>query len=133
MFYIRISWVKSQVRICWLKSNIMITYFRRPPAPDAGCFKCNKGCMVSCPVLMEGGTFRSTGSITGRGYKIRQWVACDSLYVVYLANCKQCKSQYGGKSKAVFKKRHSNIKREREGNDKRLANSQLYWKYQLRR
>ena len=83
---------------------------------------------------------------------------------MYLATCKECKSQYVGKSKAVLKKRHSNIKSEvqknqgelgqhygangngceyqnlsvmiieqvQEGDDRMLANRELYWKYQLR-
>ena len=31
-----------------------------PHAGEPGCFKCNKGCKVSCPILREGATFRST-------------------------------------------------------------------------
>ena len=32
--------------------------------------------------------------------------------VIYLATCKKCKGQYVGKSKTIFKQRHSNHKRE---------------------
>ena len=105
-------------------------------------------------------------SNTARGCKskIKQRVTCDSSYVVYLVTCKECKIQFVGKSRAVFKKKHSNIKREieknqgefgchygangngcgyqnysvliieqvQEGDDKRLANRELYWKYLLR-
>ena len=79
------------------------------PAPDAGCFKCNH-CKVSCPVLKETHTFRSSN--TGKIYKIRQHMDCDSDWLIYLCTCKKCKGQYVGKSKTPFKKRHSNHKQE---------------------
>ena len=134
----------------------------QPPPIDVGCFKCEKGCRVSCAVLKEGESFKSTN--TGRGYKIQQRVTCDSSFVVYLATCRQCKGQYVGKSTTAFKKRHSNHKREIKnnigglghhygangrgcgyqnfevmiieqvhvGDSKRLADRELYWQNQLR-
>ena len=36
----------------------------------------------------------------------------DSSWLIYLATCKKCRGQYVGKSQTVFKKRHSNHKRE---------------------
>ena len=56
---------------------------------DAGCFKCEKGCKVSCPVLKEAGSFKSTN--TGRTYQVKERVTCLSSFVIYLATCKQCK------------------------------------------
>jgi hypothetical protein len=43
-----------------------------PPTQDAGFFKCEKGCKVSCPVLKEGGSFKSTN--TGRTYQVKERV-----------------------------------------------------------
>ena len=77
--------------------------------PDAGCFKCNH-CKVSCPILEETHTFKSTN--TGKIYKIKQHMDCDSDWLIYLCTCKKCKGQYVGKSKTPFKKRHSNHKQE---------------------
>ena len=77
--------------------------------PEVGCSKCNH-CRVSCPVIKEGATFKSTS--TGKIYKIRQKVNCDSAWVIYLSTCKKCKGQYVGKSKNAFKKRHSGHKQE---------------------
>ena len=74
-----------------------------------GCFKCNN-CRVSCPVLTEGENFRSSN--TGRTYKIKQFVNCNSKNVIYLATCKKCRGQYVGKCSTIFKVRHSNHKQE---------------------
>ena len=79
------------------------------PHPNAGSYKCNH-CKVSCPILNESKTFRSTN--TSKVYKIRQKITCDSDWVIYLGTCKQCQGQYVGKSQTVFKKRHSNHKQE---------------------
>ena len=76
---------------------------------DAGCVKCGR-CRVSCPILNETGSFLSTN--TGKKYRIRQRLSCLSDWVIYLATCKRCKGQYVGKSKTVFKLRHSNHKQE---------------------
>jgi hypothetical protein len=51
-------------------------------------------------------------SNTGKKYRIRQKVSCLSDWVIYLATCKRCNGQYVGKSKTVFKLRHSNHKQE---------------------
>ena len=79
------------------------------PHPDAGCFKCNR-CRVACPIINETKKFRSTN--TGKEYKIKQRVTCDSEYVIYLGTCKKCDGQYVGKSQTPFKRRHSNHKQE---------------------
>ena len=79
------------------------------PHPNAGCYKCNR-CKVACPILNETKTFKSTN--TGKVYKIRQKVTCDSDYVIYLGTCRKCQGQYVGKSQTIFKKRHSNHKQE---------------------
>ena len=79
------------------------------PLIDAGSFKCNR-CTVSCPILIESSKFTSTN--TGKAYRIRQRLTCDSPYVLYLATCRKCKGQYVGKSVTPFKKRHSNHRQE---------------------
>ena len=78
----------------------------KTPPPDAGCKKCGH-CKVSCPILKEGKIFSSTN--TGKKYKIRQQLTCDSDWLIYLATCRRCKGQYVGKSKTIFKKRHQII------------------------
>ena len=134
---------------------------QQPPAPlHAGCFKCRK-CKVSCPVLKEGNSFKSTN--TKKIYSIKQHLTCNSSYIVYLATCKKCHGQYVGKSTQIFKKRHSGHKQEVKrkigglgghyggdggcsyeqmslqiidqvelGDDKALANCETYWQHQLR-
>ena len=128
--------------------------------PPAGCFKCNK-CRVSCPILVETDTFKSTN--TQKTYKIKQRMTCDSSYLIYLATCKKCKGQYVGKSQTSFKIRHSNHKQEikhgrgglgqhygpkgrcnykdisfiliekiEEGEKKKLAIREQYWQHQIR-
>ena len=77
--------------------------------PDAGCYKCTK-CRVVCPVLEESRSFKSFN--TGKLYKIRQKVTCNSSWVIYLCSCRKCGGQYVGKSETTFKKRHSNHKQE---------------------
>ena len=77
--------------------------------PDAGCSKCNH-CKVSCPIIEETKYFRSTR--TDKRYQIKQKIDCDSSWVIYLSTCKKCRGQYVGKSQTIFKKRHSNHKRE---------------------
>ena len=77
--------------------------------PEAGCRKCGR-CKVSCPILNESKTFKSTN--TGKTYKIQQKLTCTSDWLVYLATCKRCAGQYVGKSKTIFKLRHSNHKQE---------------------
>jgi hypothetical protein len=78
--------------------------------PEAGCFKCRKTCKVACPVLEERTDFKSFN--TGKTYKIKQRVDCDSAWVIYLCSCKKCGGQYVGESKTPFKLRHSNHKQE---------------------
>ena len=132
----------------------------QPPVSEVGCFKCKK-CKVSCPILNESNTFKSTN--TGKVYKIRQRLSCLDDWLIYLATCKRCKGQYVGKSKTVFKIRHSNHKQEikkrvgglghhyggsghctyqdlsitlieqvEEKSFEYLAERELYWQHQLR-
>ena len=128
---------------------------------DPGCFKCSRGCKVSCPRLKETKTFSSSN--TKKTYRIRDRLDCDSSFVVYLITCTRCSGQYVGKSVTTFKKRHSNHKCEvktkkgglgqhyggqrqccytdmsitlieqvEQGNRKLLADRELYWQNQLR-
>jgi CO dehydrogenase/acetyl-CoA synthase alpha subunit len=85
------------------------TKTQKIPEPGAGCSKCGR-CKVSCPILNETDSFVSSN--TGKKYRIRQKVSCLSDWVIYLATCKRCNGQYVGKSKTVFKIRHSNHKQE---------------------
>jgi hypothetical protein len=77
--------------------------------PEVGCFKCGK-CRVACPILKETKNFQSTN--TKRKYKIHQRLDCTSDWLIYLVTCRKCKGQYIGKSKTIFKLRHSNHKME---------------------
>lgn len=74
----------------------------------AGCKKC-EGCHT-CPKIGTSKTFTSKN--TKRTYKIRKNLNCNSKFVIYLVNCKNCLGQYVGKSETAFKVRHSNHKRE---------------------
>ena len=60
--------------------------------------------------MNETKSFKSTN--TGKTYKIRQRLDCDSDWLIYLVTCKKCRGQYVGKSKTPFKIRHSNHKQE---------------------
>ena len=82
---------------------------RKDIAEDAGCFKCGR-CRVVCPKMREEKWFKST--VTGRTYKIRKHLDCNSMWVVYLVTCVKCHKNYVGKSETTFKIRHSNHKRE---------------------
>ena len=155
----------KHIQICYkqprnLKSKV--THVRKPSTVEEnpGCSKCGR-CRVSCPVLVEGGTFRSTNTL--RKYPIKKKLNCDSSYVIYLATCKKCGGQYVGKSTTPFKKRHSNHKQEikkeygglghhyggtggcgyanfavqiidqvEEGDKKALADKEVFWQNQLR-
>ena len=76
--------------------------------PDSGCSKCNH-CRVSCPVMKESNTFKSTN--TKKIYKIKQNVNCDSDWVIYLSTFKRCGGQYVGKSKPPLKNATRNTNR----------------------
>ena len=64
------------------------------PAQDPGCKKCGR-CKVSCPILEEGTNFNSTN--TGKRYRIRQNLTCDSEWVIYLVTCKGVKDNMWAK------------------------------------
>ena len=67
---------------------------------NPGCFKCEKGCKVSCPILKGGKSFSSRN--TKRTYMINHHFTCDSAFVIYLASCNRCGGQYVGKSVTPF-------------------------------
>jgi hypothetical protein len=131
------------------------------PPSNPGCFKCQKKCKVSCPILQEGQKFQSTN--TQKVYTIQKRLDCDSSFVIYLGTCNKCKGQYVGKSQTSFKTRHSNHKQEIKkqtgglgqhyggptgcgyqnlsmqiidqvdlGDKEALANLEVYWQNQLR-
>ena len=106
--------IGNSIQICYrqpknLKRIITQTKFSRPKVDDPGCRKCGR-CRVACPVLKEGNTFTSTN--TGRSYRIRQSLDCNSSFVIYLSTCLKCGGQYVGKSQTPFKLRHSNHRQE---------------------
>ena len=144
----------------WLE-ELMTKNMQSENIQDAGCFKCRKGCKVSCKVMKETNYFRSNN--TQRTYQIMQRLDCDSSFLIYLATCLRCGGQYVGKSTTSFKKRHSNHKKEietgrgglgnhfggeracsyqdiqfiliegvKEGDNKLLERREKFWLYQLR-
>ena len=154
----------ENIQVCFsqpkgLKRIVTQKNMKKPTAEEPGCYKCGK-CRVSCPIMKEGGKFRSTN--TQRTYPIRQRLNCDSSYVVYLGTCQKCQGQYVGKSTTPFKKRHSNHKQEikrcygglghhyggqgcgypnvsiqlieqvQVGDNEALATQEVYWQNQLR-
>ena len=156
--------IGENIQICFgqprnLKRLVTQKNATKPHDENPGCRKCNR-CKVSCPIIKEGDSFKSTN--TGRTYRIRQKVDCTSSFVIYLATCKKCKGQYVGKSQTPFKMRHSNHKQEikkktgglghhyggggcgyqnisiqiieqvPEGDTRTLENQEIYWQNQLR-
>ena len=74
-----------------------------------GCFKCNKNrCDLCKNYFVESKDFSSFR--TGRSYKIRSNLTCDSKNVIYLVACKKCKLQYIGSTTTEFKVRFRNHK-----------------------
>ena len=70
----------------------------RNTPPEAGCWKCNH----CCPKMKEGNKFKSTN--TGKQYKIKQQVDCDSDWVIYLVTCRRCQASIWGKAKPQSRK-----------------------------
>jgi len=67
-----------------------------------GCFKCKRArCDLCHNYLVESNSFRSFQ--TGKSYKIRSKLSCDSKNVIYLASRKKCNLQY-----MVTKKKNTN-------------------------
>jgi hypothetical protein len=83
-----------------------------PCEPIPGCFKCSKGCKVSCRVMKQTKYCKSTN--TPKSYKIQHCLDCTGSFGIYLATCQRCGGQYLGKSTKAFKLRHSNHKEEIE-------------------
>ena len=50
------------------------------PPSNPGCFKCQKKCKVSCPILQEGQKFQSTN--TQKVYTIKKRLHCDISFVI---------------------------------------------------
>ena len=106
--------IGENIQVCFsqpkgLKRIVTQKNRKKPTDENPGCYKCGR-CRVSCPILKEGRTFESTN--TQRKYPIKQRLDCTSDWLIYLVTCKKCKGQYVGKSKTIFKLRHSNHKRE---------------------
>ena len=74
-----------------------------------GCFKCKRTrCDLSHNYFVESNSFRSFQ--TGKSYKIRSKLSCDSKNVIYLASCKKCNLQYIGSTTTDFRVRFCNHK-----------------------
>ena len=74
-----------------------------------GCFKCKRTrCDLCRNNFVESNSFRS--SQTGKSYKIRPKLSCDSKNVIYLASCKKCNLQYIGSTTTDFRVRFRNHK-----------------------
>ena len=156
---VQIGWKQPknlQRQVCGLRKG---KPNKPPTSENPGCTKCGH-CRVSCPILQEGKTFKSTN--TQKCYNIKHELNCDSSYVIYLATCQKCHGQYVGKAQTPFKTRHSNHKQEvkkkigglghhyggqgcgyenlritlidqvERGNVEALAETELYWQHQLR-
>ena len=76
--------------------------------PLVGCFKCSKNCDLCQKIFIQSSTF--TSFATGRTYKIKQHLTCNSEAVIYLAFCIKCKLQYVGSTANAVKLRFRNHK-----------------------
>ena len=67
-----------------------------------GCFKCKKTrCDLCRNFLVESNSFLSFQ--TGKSFKIRSKLPCDSKNITYLASCKKCRLQYIGSTTTDFR------------------------------
>ena len=73
-----------------------------------GCFKCKRTRCDLCKFLVESNSFLSFQ--TGKSYKRRSKLSCDSKNIIFLASCKRCRLQYIGSTKTDFKVRFLNHK-----------------------
>jgi len=74
-----------------------------------GCFKCKRTrCDLCRNYFVESNSFQSFQ--TGKSYKIRLKLSCDSKNVIYLASCKKCNLQYIGSTTTDFRVRFRNHK-----------------------
>ena len=74
-----------------------------------GCFKCERTRFDFCRnFLLESNTFQSFQ--TGKSYKIRSRLSCDSKNIIYLASCKKCCLQYIGSTTTDCRVRFCNHK-----------------------
>ena len=79
-----------------------------PPPPPPGCFKCSKNCDLCKNSFIQSTTF--TSFVTGKTYKVKQHLTCNSEAVIYLAFCNKCKLQYVGSTANAVKLRFRNHK-----------------------
>ena len=74
-----------------------------------GCFKCKRTrCDLCRNFLVESNSFLSFQ--TGKSYKIRSKLSCDSKNIIYLASCKKCHLQYVSSTTTDFIVRFRNRK-----------------------
>lgn len=68
-----------------------------------GCFKCASSRCTVCKYIDVSSTFESMA--TGQMYAIKQFVNCNTSYVVYLITCTLCSVQYVGSTVCKFRTR----------------------------
>ena len=79
-----------------------------PQFDNPGCFKCHRKVCDACQNFLL--PYRHIISVaTGKSYKIRQHLSCQTDFVIYSAFCKKCNRQCGG-SAIDFRYRLSNYK-----------------------
>lgn len=83
------------------------------PTPS-GCFKCQNRCDLCSNYFIESSSF--TSFATGKTYRIKEHLSCDSKNLIYLVSCNKCKLQYVGSTKTSFKVRFRNHKSTMKNN-----------------
>ena len=90
-----------------LKDELVRSKFKKVEGLTAKeCNPCNRKRYENCNIVKNTQTFHS--SATGKSYKILHDVNCQSDWVIYLMDCKNCHKQYVGKSKTPFRIRLNN-------------------------
>lgn len=75
-----------------------------------GCFKTHSKRCVTCSALKETAFVQS--HYTGQKFKLFHNITCDSVGLVYLINCLDCKKQYVGETGGELRIRHRGHRQE---------------------
>lgn len=75
-----------------------------------GCFKTHSKRCVTCSALKE--TTFVQSHYTGQKFKLFHNITCDSVGLVYLINCLDCKKQYVGETGGELRIRHRGHRQE---------------------
>lgn len=68
-----------------------------------GCFKCSHRRCICCNHLEVSNHFISI--VTNKQYSVKQYINCNTTYVVYLITCSACSTQYVGSTTCSLKTR----------------------------